>query len=910
MLRKLSRSAFLCAACCAATVFLGPPTAPASEPQIAKKVINLDATDALRLVEPVGVHPYNEGFVETDGVYVCDAGDATDKTFGVSRRYVLNQETAAPIVATGWSRAENVGGSIGSDYSLYIDLEYADGTMLWGQTAPFAVGDADWSQERITVFPEKPIKSLTFYGLFRSRSGKASFRDLELREMKLSNDFYLFDGVPVERDAAPKPASDHSLLLRDVAKNGDFWQVAGAFHPVSNVVDEIRISQSTEACAWNVDPNDAPPIRTKEIVLENLGARDRALTLVYSICVPKTFETDAATFRWLDDPRRSRPIVGNGEFIAARSVPEIGGGRLSHYPIGGVACENRAFGLGVDPNFPAFYRIAFNAASRELYIAFDVALTAEKPTAELRFSILRVADAAQSEALRALPNKSPTRLTSCAAPGEAFRALLDAYRETYPEAFVVRAPNQGNWMPFAPISKVPNQEDFGFQFKEGNDEIAFDDSVGVTTFRYTEPMTWWQALPAETPKTIDAALELAKKQAAAGNRDAQALLTSGYRDRDGRFCARFLDTPWCVGAVWSLNDAPGLVKLANEGKLGDAQTPSLGGFETKWNEALADDLYGAALPPTSVSLPRTPEEFAAAQSRPGLDGEYIDSSEGYVTDLLDFDRSHFAGMRTPLVFDAKTKRPAIYRGLVAFEYVEKIASDVHKRGRLAMANSTPGQFFWLVPQLDVVGTETNWNWNDRWSPMSDADLLYRRALCYGKPYCFLMNTDFDKFGADYVEKFMKRSLAYGMFPGFFSADASTKHYFSNPELYERDRPLFKKYMPLCKAVAESGWEAQTGATSSDEKVYVERFGKFAALADRPQSTPWAKSAPAKSLYFTVFNDSQEEKTFEITFDGHSKDFGTFVDRVSGKTFELKDRKLTATLASEDVMVLEPILEKR
>ena len=899
MLRKLSRSAFLCAACCAATVFLGSPSvsavdAPAPEPPIAKKVINLDATDALRLVEPVGVYPYNEGFVETDGVYVCDAGDATDKIFGVSRRYVLNQETAAPIVATGWSRAEKVGGSVGSDYSLYIDLEYADGTMLWGQTAPFATGDADWSQERITIFPEKPIKSLTFYGLFRNRSGKASFRDLELREMKLSNAFYLFDGVPVERGAEPEtirggyPQINAPIfMLRDAAKNGDFWRVGNN----GGEVDGVRVTRRS------------PSPNLEAFVLENLAPVDRALTFVYSISVPNlpfaTLKEETEPFYWLDDPRRSRPIVGDGEFIASRSVPEIGGGRLSHYPIGGVFSPASLFGahsdinsigLGVDPNYPAFYRIAFNAASRELYLAFDVALTPEKPTAELRFA-------------RLLP-----RYTG---KNEAFRALLDAYRQTYPEAFVVRAPNQGNWMPFAPISKVPNQEDFGFQFKEGNGEVAYDDSVGVTTFRYTEPMTWWQSLPAETPKTVDAALELAKKQAAAGNRDAQALLTSGYRDRDGRFCARFLDTPWCVGAVWSLNDAPGLVKLANEGKLGDAQTPSLGGFETKWSEKIADDLYGPALPPSSVSLPRTPEQYAAAQSRPGLDGEYIDSSEGYVTELLDFDRSHFAGMRTPLVFDAKTKRPAIYRGLVAFEYVEKIASDVHKRGRLAMANSTPSQFFWLVPQLDVVGTETNWNWNDRWSPMSDADLLYRRALCYGKPYCFLMNTDFDKFGADYVEKFMKRSLAYGMFPGFFSADASTKHYFSNPELYERDRPLFKKYMPLCKAVAESGWEAQTGATSSDEKVYVERFGKFAyEYLRKPQS---ASQKPAKSLYFTVFNDSQEEKTFEIEF---RYGFTTLIDRVSGKTFELEYRnalehpKLTATLGPEDVMVLEPVFEER
>lgn len=901
MRQKSRKGAPLFAACCAAATFflsLSPADAAdqaASKPEIAKKVINLDKLDAMQVVEPVGVHPYNEGFVETDGVYVCDAGEATDKAFGVARRYVLNQEAAAPIVATGWSRAENVSGSAGNDYSLYIDLEYADGQMLWGQTAPFATGDSDWTQERVAIFPEKPIKSLTFYGLFRNRSGKASFRDLELREMKLSNAFYLFDGIPVERDAqtgatlrGPYPKiGDPTFFLRDVAKNGDFLRVGNN----GGEVDGVRVTSRSSK----------PGFET--FVLENLAPVDRALTFVYSISVPnfqyEPSKEKTPPFVWLDDPRRSRPIVGDGEFIAARSVPEIGGGRLSHYPIGGVLAPGRfggptsetsAIGLGVDPDFPAFYRIAFNAASRELYIAFDVALTPEKPTAELRFALLG----------GQLVGKT-----------EAFRALLDNYRQKFPEAFVVRAPNQGNWMPFAPISKVPNQEDFGFQFKEGNDEVAYDDSVGVTTFRYTEPMTWWQALPKETPKTVDAALELAKKQAADGNAAAQALLASGHRDQNGRFCAIFLDTPWCDGAVWSLNDAPGLVELAKEGKLGDAKVPALGGFETKWSEKIADDLYGPALPPSSVSLPRTPEQFAAAQSRPGLDGEYVDSSEGYVTALLDFDRSHFAGMRTPLVFDAKTKRPAIYRGLIAFEYVEKIAKDVHARGRLAMANSTPGQFFWLVPQLDVVGTETNWNWNDRWSPMSDADLLYRRALCYGKPYCFLMNTDFDKFGADYVEKFMKRSLAYGMFPGFFSADASTKHYFSNPALYERDRPLFKKYMPLCKAVAEAGWEAQTGATSSEEKVYVERFGRFLNPENRSQPTPWAKPAPAKSLYFTVFNDSQEEKTFEIAFRGLNLNrVKAFVDRVSGKTFELKDRKLTATLASEDVMVLEPVFEKR
>ena len=46
-------------------------------------------------------------------------------------------------------------------------------------------------------------------------------------------------------------------------------------------------------------------------------------------------------------------------------------------------------------------------------------------------------------------------------------------------------------------------------------------------------------------------------------------------------------------------------------------------FQLKWNDALKDRLYGP-------------------DRRADLDGEYIDSSEGYVTDELDFRRDHFA----------------------------------------------------------------------------------------------------------------------------------------------------------------------------------------------------------------------------------------------------------------------------
>lgn len=165
-------------------------------------------------------------------------------------------------------------------------------------------------------------------------------------------------------------------------------------------------------------------------------------------------------------------------------------------------------------------------------------------------------------------------------------------------------------------------------------------------------------------------------------------------------------------------------------------------------------------------------------------------------------------------------------------------------------------------------------------------MLYRRAMCGPKPYCFLMNTDFSKFTYDMSERFMKRSLAYGMFPGYFSQDASTGHYFTRPELYERDRELFKKYMPLCKKIAEAGWQPVTFASTNNEKVYIERFGQELST----------------SIY-TVFNDSDEtvEVTVRFRFAATSN---RFVEVLTGESKTAEHGRLTLTLGPEDVAVLK------
>ncbi|MBQ6247897.1 MAG: hypothetical protein IJK04_13585 [Kiritimatiellae bacterium] len=91
-----------------------------------------------------------------------------------------------------------------------------------------------------------------------------------------------------------------------------------------------------------------------------------------------------------------------------------------------------------------------------------------------------------------------------------------------------------------------------------------------------------------------------------------------------------------------------------------------------------------------------------------------------------------------------------------------------------------------------------------------------------------------------VERYMQRVLFYGLQPSMFSVDAASNPYWENPAIYDRDRDLFKKYVPLVREVAEAGWEPVTLARSSNRNVFVERFGRrYLTLCNdtsRPQKT--------------------------------------------------------------------------
>ena len=100
----------------------------------------------------------------------------------VSQSVTLDQTEPTPIVAGGWSKAEKALGEADGNYSIYMDIMYADGTPEFGVIAPFSSGTHDWEYKQVIFKPKKPIKSLTLNCIFRYRTGTVWFDDITLMQ--------------------------------------------------------------------------------------------------------------------------------------------------------------------------------------------------------------------------------------------------------------------------------------------------------------------------------------------------------------------------------------------------------------------------------------------------------------------------------------------------------------------------------------------------------------------------------------------------------------------------------------------------------------------------------------------------------------------------------------------------------
>jgi hypothetical protein len=732
---------------------------------------------------------------------------------GASQTLVLNQSEPAPILVHGWSKAENVSGSPDNNYSLYVDLIYTDGTPLWGQTANFRCGTHDWEKREVCIVPEKPVRQLTLYCLFRGHTGKVWFDDVHLEELRAEGGASLFQGAFVTRPAeafTPPPhpprsfqsldglqlvmAGDFALggswpqgpapggfMARDVARNSDF-------HPFN----QGQCPELGLRLDYTLTPRSNHLVMTGRVA--DTTGQDRAITLVFALPV--------RTNGFLPDSLGDHygPVIRPPRAYSTETQVKCGAtGTLALYPVLPMWQGNTGLALGLDLAKPAIYRLGYDRALQWLWIAFDFGLAPETRrfprAAEFQFILYHFPAA------------------------EGFRGAWQKYLDIFPDYFVVRSKDQGIWMPFTDISTVQGWQDFGFKYHEGNNNVPFDDAHQILSFRYTEPMTWWMPMPKDVPRTREAALKIRDELLERGKphqrTPAKVTLVAAMHDESDQPALLFRNEPWCDGAVWSLNPNPWLPGPTN--------------FATwHWSDDTKRLLYGPG-------------------AKGQLDGEYLDSLEGYVTTDLNYRRDHFAHTTVPLTFASDTKRLALFKGLAVFEFTRWFCDDVHQMGKLTFANGVPYRFTFLCPWLDVMGTETDWNPGGRWSPPADATLSLWRFMSGAKPYVLLMNTHYDAFTPELVEKYFQRCAFYGFYPSMFSHNASENPYWQNPTWYNRDRPLFRKYIPVIKQTAEAGWRPVTSATCDNPDLWLERFG--------PGQTP--------AVYVTVFNPTAQTQTGRI-----------------------------------------------
>lgn len=768
---------------------------------------------------PAGWSAYQRGFqsAPTAGRHgsqgiVCQ-NDQPNQGGGAAQTIVLHQKEPTPLLIRGWSKAENVSGSADAHYSLYVDILYADGTPLWGQAAPFRCGTHDWEMRELFIMPEKPVSQLTLYCLFRGHSGRVWFDEVHLEELRPEGGVAWFQGACVRRPAnppVPPPQPARTFQTQDglrLSMAGDFvtegsWPrgpAAGGFmvRDVARQSDFYPFTQGEcPELGLRLDYTITP--RSHHVVvagrLVDTTGKDRAVTLVFALPVSTNgFLPDASGDHY-------GPVIRPPRAYGMESPVKCGAtGHLALYPILPMWQGNLGVALGLDLAQPAVYRLGYTPALQWLWLAYDFGLAPDTQ----RF-----------------PRAAEFRFTVFAFPGrDGFRGAWQKYMEIFPEYFVVRSRDQGIWMPFTDIATVQGWEDFGFKYHEGNNNVPFDDAHHILSFRYTEPMTWWMPMPKEVPRTREAALKLRDEMLERGKPNqrvpAQVTLTAAMEDESGQPELLFRNEPWCDGAIWSLNPNPHLPGPVN--------------FATwHWNPEIKRRLYGP-------------------DAKGQLDGEYLDSLEGYVTADLNYRREHFAHTTVPLTFATDTHRLALFKGLAVFEFTRWMADEVHQLGKLTFANSVPYRFTFLCPWLDIMGTETDWNRGGRWSPPSDATMSLWRFMSGAKPYVLLMNTAYDAFTPDLVEKYFQRCAFYGFYPSMFSHNASENPYWQNPKWYNRDRPLFRRYLPIIKQTAEAGWRPVTGATCDNPALWLERFG------------PGTNAA----VYVTVFNPTPQPQTGRV-----------------------------------------------
>lgn len=502
----------------------------------------------------------------------------------------------------------------------------------------------------------------------------------------------------------------------------------------------------------------------------------RVLRIEAGLALPlagKVWADDMSTTRVIDG---SEPVYGN--FAGGRYGMDA---RQSYYPFGVVEDGAKAWVIETDPSEPRVFGLG--AGTTYLKANYDVALTPETlkfpGQATFRFSVYAVERGEE----------------------DGFRSALAEFFRRYPDYAERRVPRSGLWMPFSDISKLPGAEDFGFSFFEKVGErgadVDYAKANGVLTLMYAEPWLYWLPFDEGEARTPARALEKVRQLSALGSGWSRDLAASGLagaaRDASGDIHTKFMDLPWNKGARMEVSSDPDLARATPDG---------LNRAEAEW------------------------KRIAEWLDDPRVDGIYLDSMDAIVQP--DHAAAAFQAADYPGTYTRAGRVPVMAPNVPQYEFTATLGALLRARGKYLMANFPLVDSPFLNRWIDIPGEETDWWSGGQYNPNSRTRLDYRRALSGRKPFGFLQSTDFSTFEGEPLRRYFETCVAYGFQPSFFSHNAADNPYWQDAKLMERDRPLFKTYVPLTRRLSDAGWQPVREARLVDAAgVRLEQFGRAA-----------------------------------------------------------------------------------
>jgi len=526
--------------------------------------------------------------------------------------------------------------------------------------------------------------------------------------------------------------------------------------------------------------------------VEDTTGKDRGLLVRVGIPL------DAVGWTWWHDIGRRSEIGSGGRYEDAKPLrgfaalpewkdkPDL---RLGFHTANFCTVVSGPCGicLAIPLDQPRIFRTAYDARQRLLTITYDLALCKDT-----------------------MPPSRATcefELFGCD-PGWGMRSALDIYYRRHEQFFAKNLKEEGMWVAFTHLDWIDNPTEFGIGIQEGAGSVGYDDKIGAKSLSYYTHAGMYADVPNHR-RGVDPTPSLERRIAA---------VEAAFRRSTGRDG---------VYGECGLHDATGALSAEPGTVYGDV----LAQFCLE-----PEMFYGRWL------LDRIEKFFADFRTRGELDGFYYDG----LTTGINYRREHFRHAAYPPSWDPIAKKPYLYNYFSSVEWARLVAEKLHALGKITMMNGAIGASPFCAPFLDVMGAETG-------LVIPRGDFNFVKSLCHHKTFVTLLKGNYAKMTGGDVELFMRRCLAFGVFPGYFDWPPSGLGpggtYWDHPEYYERDRALFRKYVPLVKAIARAGWEPLTLARATNPELQVERFGS------------------GEGVFFAVLNDSSAPVTDSLRFDG-------------------------------------------